>query len=144
MIASIELYEKGFDTEELKNAMNRSQTLPSKNSENCTWIILLIHRVIKWQNYITNKITFLFHFLLAIIETICLKFSLSSNKEFIQYVSIIDSRRTIKTINALNIDPPKFIFMLHRIKSLITLSLKNLHYTLVSFASRINNAISSK
>ena len=36
MMASIELYEKGFDAEELKKAMNRSQTLPSKNSENCT------------------------------------------------------------------------------------------------------------
>ena len=35
MIASIELYEKGFNEKETMSAMETSKTLPSKNSENC-------------------------------------------------------------------------------------------------------------
>ena len=35
MIASIELYEKGFKEKEVEEAMERSQVLPSKNKENC-------------------------------------------------------------------------------------------------------------
>ena len=35
MIASIELYEKGLNENEVKSAMENSKTLPSKNSENC-------------------------------------------------------------------------------------------------------------
>ena len=35
MIASIELYEKGFDEKEIEEAMEKSEKLPSKNKENC-------------------------------------------------------------------------------------------------------------
>ena len=36
MIASIQLYDKGLTENEVKEAMEESKKLPSKNSENCT------------------------------------------------------------------------------------------------------------
>ena len=66
MIASIELYDKYLDANEIKTAMERSKKLPSSNSENCKWNFVKTNHDFDQNKfnliaYINNEIIVYFH-----------------------------------------------------------------------------------